>query len=151
MHVQPGVPAHPQAREDGVVPEVLLEAVIRAVTQVFCGQQRSRQAPPAAQDGVRPDLPALLAPQQAADLMGVSRNTIDRMVQDGDLPSVVLREGTRQRMVRVPKSFVLQLLSDLGAGARISLREYAERWPASLTAQASTASPAGPQITAQPD
>lgn len=117
----------------GDVPEALLETVIRAVTQALCGQRTPET--PAAGDGSRPDLPALLAPQQAAGLLGVSRNTVDRMVEDGELPSLVLREGSRQRMVRIPKSFVLQLLRDLDKGARISLREYAARWSASAAAQ----------------
>jgi excisionase family DNA binding protein len=134
MRVQANVPGHAQAGEDAVVPEALLEAVVRAVTRAIYGYRPQLSAPSADEDG-RPDLPPLLAPQQAADLFGISRNTIDRMAEDGELPSVSLREGTRQRMVRIPKAFVLAMLSDLNRGMSIpSLRDYAARWQASLTA-----------------
>lgn len=134
MRVQASLPPHAQAQADvAVLPEELLEAAIRAVTQAFYGPRPQPTVPATRRDGGRPDLPPLLAPQQAADLIGVSRNTIDRMVDDGELPSIVLREGTRQRMVRVPKSFVLQMLSDLESGAHIRLREYTAQWTASAT------------------
>jgi len=126
MRVQTSVQPHAVAQD-----EALLEAVVRAVTQAICGFRPQEPAPSAGQDG-RPDLPPLLAPQQAADLMGVSRNTVDRMVEDGDLPSVPLRQGSRQRMVRIPKAFVLAMLADLNAGQSItSLKGYAAAWQAS--------------------
>lgn len=129
---RPGT-ARGQDQEAAFTPEALLETAIRALTQAFY-TQRSPQAPGARDGDARPDLPPLLAPRQAADLLGVSRNTVDRMIQDGELPSIVLREGTRQRMVRVPKGFVLQMIRDLEAGARISMRDYAAQWPASAAA-----------------
>jgi excisionase family DNA binding protein len=125
--------------QGNTVHEDLLEAIIRAVTEAFVGQPgRLREQPKALEDD-RPDLPALLAPQQVADLMGISRNTVDRMVDDGELPGIVLREGSRQRMIRVPKAFVLQLLRDLNGGERISLREYADRWRATVASQTAAA------------
>jgi excisionase family DNA binding protein len=144
MRVQASVPAYPRAAQDAAVPEDLLEAVVRAVTGVFA--VRFREAPGPDVDDGRPDLPPLLAPQQAADLLGISRNTVDRMVDDGDLPFVPLRAGARQRMVRIPKAFVLAMLADLNAGRSIpSLREYAARWQASVTGTAPAAAlePAG--------
>jgi excisionase family DNA binding protein len=74
-----------------------------------------------------------------AVLLGVSRNTVDRMIADAELPSVVLRRGARQQMVRVPKAFVVQLLADLSAGARISLRDYAAQWTGQATLRAGAA------------
>jgi excisionase family DNA binding protein len=132
MRVQTSAHPHALAQDDAVVPGELLEAVVRAVTQAICGFRPQELAPSAGEDG-RPDLPPLLAPQQAADLMGVSRNTIDRMVEDGDLPSVPLRQGSRQRMVRIPKAFVLAMLADLNAGKSItSLKGYAAAWQATV-------------------
>jgi excisionase family DNA binding protein len=145
MRVQGSVPACPRAAHDAAVPGDLLEAVVRAVTGVLAGQFRGAPSPAAGDDG-RPDLPPLLAPQQAADLLGVSRNTVDRMVGDGDLPSVPLREGARQRMVRIPKAFMLAMLADLNAGRSIpSLGDYAARWQDSVTGTAPAAAlePAG--------
>jgi excisionase family DNA binding protein len=139
MRVQTSVPAYQRAAQDATVSEDLLEAVVRAVTGVFVGQFREAPAPAAGDDG-RPDLPPLLAPQQAADLLGVSRNTVERMVDDGDLPSVPLRQGARQRMVRIPKAFVLAMLAELNAGRSIpSLGDYAARWQASVTGPAPAA------------
>jgi excisionase family DNA binding protein len=114
---------------DGVVlPPDALQAVIRAVAQAF-GVPR----PPAEQDAAD-DLPPLLGPGQAAKLLGVSRNTMDRMIADGQVPSVVLREGPRQRMVRVPKAFIVGLLKDLNSGVRVHLEDYTARWLESVAA-----------------
>jgi excisionase family DNA binding protein len=71
-----------------------------------------------------------------AELLGLSRNTVDRMVADGQLPFVVTREGARQRMVRIPKAFVLAMLKNLNAGTSIpSLQEYAAQWTAQAALQ----------------
>ena len=139
MRVQSSVPGYGRTLQGNTVPEDLLEAIIRAVTEAFVGPPGQFREEPRCFDDDRPDLPALLAPQQVADLMGISRNTVDRMVDDGELPGIVLREGSRQRMVRVPKTFVLQLLRDLNGGARISLREYADRWRATVANQTAAA------------
>jgi excisionase family DNA binding protein len=139
MRVQSSVPGYGRTLQGNTVPEDLLEAIIRAVTEAFVGQPGRHREESRVQEDDRPDLPALLAPQQVADLMGISRNTVDRMVDDGELPGIVLREGSRQRMVRVPKAFVLQLLRDLNGGARISLREYADRWRATVASQTAAA------------
>jgi hypothetical protein len=64
-------------------------------------------------------------------MMGISRQTVDRMVDDAELPSVVLRQGTRQRMVRIPARFVVEMLSDLNSGTRVCLKDYTARWMAS--------------------
>jgi excisionase family DNA binding protein len=139
MRVQSSVPGYGRTLQGSTVPEDLLETIIRAVTEAVVGQPgRLREEPRPLEDD-RPDLPALLAPQQVADLLGISRNTVDRMVEDGELPGIVLREGNRQRMVRVPKGFVLQLIRDLNKGAQISLREYADKWRATVASQTAAA------------
>jgi len=137
MRVQTSVPAYGRALQD-TVPEELLGTIIRIVTEALAQQGRLRDTQEFIVDS-RPDLPALLAPQQVANLMGISRNTVDRMAEDGDLPALVLREGNRQRMVRVPKAFVLKLLEDLNNGARIELRDYAATWQAGVVGGAAAA------------
>lgn len=115
---------------DETVPPPLLEAVVRAVATALVPRQ-----PPQAADGHSDsgdDLPPLLSPLQTATLMGVSRQTVDRMVDSGELPSIVLRKGSRQRMVRIPKAFVLTLLKDLNAGSAVTLKDYTARWLASV-------------------
>ncbi len=125
---------------EDTVPPAVLEAVVRAVAAALSLRQLVPVPRAQADDGE--GLPPLLSPVQAGKLIGVSRQTIDRMVADGELPSVVLREGTRQRMVRIPKAFMLQLLRDLNAGAQVSLKDYTARWLASVPAQ-SAAAPRG--------
>jgi excisionase family DNA binding protein len=121
---------------DAAVQQAVLHAAFRVLAETMQPRQ-AVQVPAAGGDG-RDDLPPLLAPGQVAKLIGVSRNTVDRMVADGELPSVVLRRGARQQMVRIPKAFVLQLLRDLNSGARVSLREYAAQWSASIAAGPAT-------------
>ena len=122
---------------EDTVPPAVLEAVVRAVAVAL--SPRQLVPAPRGPEDEGGGLPPLLSPQQAAKLIGVSRQTIDRMVADGELPSVVLREGTRQRMVRIPKAFMLQLLSDLNAGVRVSLRDYTARWLAAVPGQSAAA------------
>jgi hypothetical protein len=73
------------------------------------------------------------------------------MVEDGELPSVVLRQGNRQRMVRIPAGFVTAMLRDLGAGTQVSLKEYTTRWLASAALQSSAAGdPLGSSTAGRP-
>ncbi len=120
-----GMPAGDEPGQQG-----LLQAMLRALlAEVLATQQP-------AVDDTRPDLPPLLKPGQVSELTGWSRNTVDRMIAAGDLPSVTAREGAHQRMVQVPKAFVLRMLADLASGKSIpSLREYADRWQASIAPQ----------------
>ena len=43
----------------------------------------------------------LLSPKQAADWLGVSRSTVDRMIADGELKALSLRHGKRKRLVGI--------------------------------------------------
>jgi excisionase family DNA binding protein len=122
---------------EDTVPPAVLEAVVRAVAAALSPRQLVPVPREPEDDGQ--DLPPLLSPVQAGRLIGVSRQTIDRMVADKELPSIVLREGTRQRMVRIPKAFVLQLLRDLNAGMQVSLKDYTARWLASAAGQPAAA------------
>jgi hypothetical protein len=113
------------------LPPALLEAALRAALAVVQSQQPA--APPADD---RPDLPPLLKPEQVGELTGWSRNTVDRMIDDGDLPHIIAREGARQRMRQVPKAFVLQMMADLTRGVSITdMKAYSRRWRASVAPQ----------------
>jgi excisionase family DNA binding protein len=41
------------------------------------------------------------SPKQAADWLGVSRSTVDRMITDGELKAVLLRHGKRKRLLGI--------------------------------------------------
>jgi hypothetical protein len=93
--------------------------------------QRAARPEPVADD--QPDLPALLSPTQVEKLTGIDRNTIDRMVRDGELPYIVPRKGARKRMIRIPKAFIVRMLADLNAGTSIpDMAAYAATWNASV-------------------
>src|SRR5256885_10419764 len=51
----------------------------------------------------------LLSPKQAADRLGVSRSTVDRMIADGSLEFVPLRQGKRKRLIGISKNALERL------------------------------------------
>src|SRR5215831_3535933 len=123
------------APADSVVPlPGVLEAVVRALAGALTtgGTPRASSADP----GV--DKP-LLDLEETAGLLGVSRMTVARMADEGRLPSVVIRRGRVQKIRRIPRAFVDQIVADACAGAEVDLEEYTAAWlaehaPASLKA-----------------
>lgn len=118
----------------------LMRAALTALTEKLTGQLVPAQQVPA---DTRPDLKPLLTPKQVADLTGISRSEIHRMLQSGALPSSQVGTGTKCVSRRVPKALVLGFLADQAAGRVVSLREYAEAWKKSIAA-----SPAVPEAVA---
>ncbi len=57
----------------------------------------------------------LLNPQQVSDILGVSRSTAVRMIEDGSLPSITLRAGKKKKIVRVREDRLERLLLNLEA------------------------------------
>ena len=43
----------------------------------------------------------LLSIEQVADVLGVGRSTVTRMINGGDLPAVLVRSGKRKKLYRV--------------------------------------------------
>src|SRR5437588_5613451 len=72
--------------------------VAHAISQVPCDPKKPktsrRLGPPSPQA-------QLLSPKQAADRLGVSRSTVDRMILDGSLEFVPLRQGKRKRLIGI--------------------------------------------------
>lgn len=119
----------PRASLETALSSAIIDAVVQATAGVL-----ARSVPPTAgsEGNSTASLPPLLSPGQAAKLMGVSRQTVDRMVADGELPSITMREGARQRMIRIPSGFIVQMLKDARSGVSITLKEYAARWSESF-------------------
>jgi hypothetical protein len=139
VHVQASsVPASGAgALGDIGVPPGVFEAALRAALVVVQSQQ-----PVAPSADERPDLPPLLKPEQVKELTGWSRNTVDRMIDEGDLPHICAREGARQRMRQVPKAFVLQMMADLKRGVSIpDMKAYAQQWQETIPGQPSMRRP----------
>src|SRR6516225_7785589 len=117
-------PLAPAAPPDRVVPlPGVLEAVIRALTVALTrgGTRSASSADPAV------DKP-LLDLEETAGLLGVSRMTVARMADEGQLPSVVIRRGRVQKIRRIPRAFVDRIVADACAGAEVDLEECAAVW-----------------------
>lgn len=112
--------------------ELIETAVSTAVSMVLQQQAAPSQAPT---DPYR-DFPPLLTSTHIHQMTGWSKSEIGRMLLDGRLPSLDTGGGTAHRKRWVSKQFMLRLLADLDAGKPVRLREYADRWNASVREQA---------------
>ncbi len=110
-----------------VTPEAL-EAVVRVLMTILAPQPTS-----AAAQNVGPS--PMLTVKQTAALMGMSRMTVIRKADAGELPCVVVSRGTRQKMRRFPRAPIEELATRGGANAQADLKEYTAQWLASIAAQ----------------
>jgi len=99
--------------------------VLEAFARVMASVLASGQVRPAA--GLARPLP-MLTVQQVAVLLGMSRMTVIRKADAGELPCVVVSRGTRQRMRRFPRAAIEELAADGGGGAQADLAEFTARW-----------------------
>jgi excisionase family DNA binding protein len=53
----------------------------------------------------------LLSPQQVAELLAVSRSTVDRMVASGRLPSIPITSGKRKTSYRIRRTALEEWIS----------------------------------------
>jgi excisionase family DNA binding protein len=127
-------PPHRAATTDSVVlvPGVL-EAVIRALAEALASADLQSADPASGKP--------LLDLEETAELLGVSRMTVARMVDEGRLPSVIVRRGRVQKTRRVPRAFVDRMVADACAGAQVDMEQYAAAW---LGQDAHTPDGAGP-------
>ena len=107
----------------GALPPGVLAALVRALAAALASgnAQPAQSADPA---GDRP----LLAVDETAELLGVSRMTVTRMVDEGRLPSVVVRRGRVLTARRIPRAFVDRVVADACAGVYVDMEEYAAEW-----------------------
>lgn len=106
--------------------------VIQLLTAIV--ESRSPSAPgPGAATG------PMLTVAQTAALLGISRTTVIRKADAGDLPCVVVSQGTRKKMRRFPLALVEDLALHAGGGEQTDLRQYAASWLASVSAQSRSA------------
>jgi excisionase family DNA binding protein len=126
------------ASADSVAAPGVLEAVIRALAAALA----TGSAQPT-QPGEPADDKPLLDLEETAELLGVSRMTVARMADEGRLPSVVIRRGRVQKIRRIPRAFVDQMIADACAGAQVDMEEYAAAWLARDAHAAGDAAPRG--------
>jgi excisionase family DNA binding protein len=117
-------PSVPPASQDSVV---LLPGVLEAVIRALAGVLTSGGAQPVPSDDPVANRP-LLDLEETAELLGVSRMTVARMADKGQLPSVVVRRGRVQKIRRIPRVFVDRMVADAAAGAEVDLEQYTAAW-----------------------
>ena len=134
-------PLVPAAPADNMAPlPGVLEAVIRALAGALTASG-NMSAPSADPSRDKP----LLDLEETAELLGVSRMTVARMADEGRLPSVVIRRGRVQKIRRIPRAFVDQIVADACAGADVDLEEYTAAWLAEHAPASTKASTAVPR------
>ncbi len=75
------------------------------------------------------DRPPLVDPREAARLLNVSRMTVIRLCDQGRLPCVVVAQGARQKLRRVPRAFIDAVAAEaLAAGGEVDLAEVVSAW-----------------------
>jgi excisionase family DNA binding protein len=74
----------------------------------------------------------MLTVAQTAALMGISRMTVIRKADAGELPCVVINRGTRQKMRRFPRAAIEQLAAGRITEGQADLKEYTTRWLADI-------------------
>jgi len=70
----------------------------------------------------------LLDVTQAAELLGVSRSTVIRLADEGQLPAIVIRTGKVQKTRRIPRAFVERMITDAAAGRHVDMDTYTTAW-----------------------
>src|SRR5258707_11284540 len=114
----------PASPGGNAAPPDVLEAAVR-VAMAMLGPRTVSTRP----QGACP-LPMLTVKQTAA-LMGMSRMTVIRKADAGELPCVVVSRGARQTMRRFPRAAIEELAARGGGSAQVDLKEYTAQWLAS--------------------
>jgi len=105
-----------------------LEAFARAMTMMLASLPARRPARPA-------EPMPMPTVQQTAALLGMSRMTVIRKAEAGELPCVVVSRGTRQKMRRFPRAAIEELAASGGGGAQVELTAYTASWLAASAAR----------------
>jgi excisionase family DNA binding protein len=91
----------------------------------------------------------MLTVAQTATLLGISRMTVIRKADAGELPCVVINRGTRQKMRRFPRAAIEQLAAGGITNGQADLKEYTTRWLADVagrTGPAAVAAESAPLV-----
>jgi len=122
-------PASPLKLPTAVDPGAVTPDVLEAAVQLVMAALTPLPAPAPAQDtGPAP----MLTVKQTAALVGMSRMTVIRKADAGELPCVVVSQGKRQKMRRFPRAPIEELAARGGTTEQSDLKEYTARWLATL-------------------
>jgi hypothetical protein len=90
------------------------------------------------------DRPPLVDLKEAARLLGVSRMTMTRLCDQGRVPCVIVAQGPRQKLRRVPRAFIDSVASGaMSAGGELDLAGIAAAWLAEHAAPTGTVAVTG--------
>jgi Helix-turn-helix domain len=104
--------------------------IVQAITEGLSRVSAPRQEGPAAV----PDGSPLVDLAEAARLLRVSRMTMTRLCDQGQVPCVVVCRGRRQQLRRIPRAFIDAVALDaITAGGQVDLKEFAAAWRARST------------------
>lgn len=106
---------------------VLPPGVLEAVTRALAGLLAVAVVPPGQMTGPADDV-QLIDVDQAAELLRVSRMTVIRLVDEGQLPAIIVRRGKVQKLRRIPMAFVERMIADAATGAKVDMGQYAAAW-----------------------
>ena len=70
---------------------------------------------------------AMLTVSQTAEILGLSRMTVTRKADAGELPCLVVTRGTRQKLRRFPRPLI-EALAAGGQGGQSDLADCTARW-----------------------
>jgi excisionase family DNA binding protein len=98
---------------------------VEAAVQLVMAALASRPSPG---PGQKSSPGPMLTVAQTAALMGISRMTVIRKADAGELPCVVINRGTRQKMRRFPRAAIELLAAGGIADGQADLKEYTTRW-----------------------
>jgi excisionase family DNA binding protein len=98
---------------------LLQPSVLDAITQALAGALAAMAV--ATGQATAADDSQLLNIDQAAELLQVSRMTVIRLVDEGQLPAIVIRRGKVQKIRRIPRAYIQALIADATAGRHIEL------------------------------
>jgi excisionase family DNA binding protein len=108
---------------------VIEPEVLEAAVQLVAAALAPRPSPAPAQE---PSPGPMLTVGQTAALMGISRMTVIRKADAGELPCIVISRGTRQKMRRFPRAAIEQLAAGGIASEQADLKEYTACWLADV-------------------
>jgi hypothetical protein len=115
----------PASADDHAGTSDTLEIALRVLIAALAG----RPTPSAAQHvGPQP----MLTVRQTAALLGMSRMTVIRKADVGELPCIVVSRGTRQKMRRFPRAPIEELAMRGGTNVQAELKDYTAQWQASV-------------------
>jgi excisionase family DNA binding protein len=100
--------------------------VLDAVTRALAGVLAAVAATTGQQDGDGDS--QLLDIDEAAELLHMSRMTVIRLVDEGQLPAIVVRRGKVQKIRRIPRAFVQSLIADASAGQHVEMTASTSAW-----------------------